>query len=124
MSLLTLERAIAYDTACSKLMEDKQIQSVCVVNNKGRIVAGQFGKFCDNKTEKWIEVFLMEIALEFSMKREFDSKFGFVEYTFSKRGLVNVMCIPVNDDDVLVVISQRNIVPMEIVKKSISFLKI
>jgi len=117
MSLLTLEKATTYNSICMNLQADKQIQLVCVVNNKGRIIAGQPKKFPSTfGDEKSFEVFLMEIALEFSMKREFDSKFGTVEYVFSKRRWINVISIPLGDD-VLVIISQNDVEPQTIVKK-------
>ena len=117
MSLLTLEKTTMYDSICKNLLENKQIQLACVVNNKGRIVAGHLGKFPSGfEDERSFEVFLMEIALEFSMKREFDSKLGMIEYIFSKRRCANVTSIPINDD-VLVIISPINKEPQEIVKK-------
>lgn len=123
MSLLTLEKTTMYDSICKNLLENKQIQLACVVNNKGRIVAGHLGKFPSGfEDERSFEVFLMEIALEFSMKREFDSKLGMVEYVFSKRSWANVTSIPINDD-VLVIISPNNMEHQEIVKKCMSFLE-
>ena len=103
------------------LLNDKQIQFACVVNNKGRIVTGQFDKIPIG-FDKDFEIFLMEIALEFSMKREFDNKFGKVEYIFSKRSGVNITCIPFNDD-VLAIISQKHVEPQEIIKKCMFFLE-
>jgi len=101
------------------IQANKQIQLACIVNNRGRIIAGQPKKFPTVfGDEKSFEVFLMEIALEFSMKREFDNKFGAVEYVFSKRGHTNVTCIPL-DNDVLVIVSQNTVEPQEIVKKFI-----
>lgn len=123
MSLLTLEKTTMYDSICTNLLEDKQIQLAFFVNNKGRIVAGHPKKIPDEfEDERNFEVFLMEIALEFSMKREFDSKLGLVEYVFLKRKCVNITSIPVQDD-VLVIVSRSHIQPQEIVKKCTSLLK-
>jgi hypothetical protein len=123
MSLLTLEKTTMYDSSCKNLLKDKQIQLACVVNNKGRIIAGHLGKFPSGfEDERNFEVFLMEIALEFSMKREFDNKLGFVEYVFSKRKWANVISIPLQDD-VLVIITPNNMEPQEIVKKCMPLLE-
>lgn len=117
MSLLTLEKTLTYNSICMNLQADKQIQFACVVNNKGRIIAGQPQKFLSTfGDEKNFEVFLMEIALEFSMRREFDNKFGAVEYVFSKRRWANVINIPL-DNNVLVIIFQNTVEPQTIVKK-------
>jgi len=117
MSLLTLEKTATYNSICMNLQAEKQIQLACVVNNKGRIIAGQPKKFPSSfGDEKSFEVFLMEIALEFSMKREFDNKFGTVEYVFSKRRWANIISIPLNDN-VLVIISQIVVEPQAIIKK-------
>jgi len=117
MSLLTLEKTVIYDSMCMNLLNDKRILFAGIVNDKGRIVTGSFETFPQCfESHKDFTMFLMEIALEFSMKREFDKNFGRIESALSKRNLANVICVPINDN-VLVIISHSNIRSQDILKK-------
>ena len=62
------------------------------------------------------EVFLMEIALEFSMKREFEENLGKIDSVITKRSWANVMCVPIVDN-VLVIISHSTVQSQDILKK-------
>jgi len=117
LSLLTIEKTVIYDSMCMNLLNDKRILYAGIVNDKGRIVTGSFEEFpkCF-ECHKDFEVFLMEIALEFSMKREFDKNFGKIDSVISKRGLANVICVPIADN-VLVIVSHSNVPSQDILKK-------
>jgi len=124
MSLLTLEKTVIYDSMCVNLLNDKRILFAGIVNNRGRIITGTFEKFPECfENHKNFEVFLMEIALEFSMKREFDKNFGSVESVLSRRSWANVMCVPI-DDNVLVIISHSNVRSQDILKKCTPVLEV
>lgn len=116
MSLLTFEQSLAYESVCKQLQQNEEIQFAGFVNNKGRMFAGQtegqFAKLGDEEEA----VFLMEIALEFSMKNEFNKRFGTIEYVFSKRGTANIICMPVHEN-ILVIISLSHIEPQKIIEK-------
>ena len=123
MSLLTIESSIIYESICTKLLHNRELNFVGVINNKGRIIAGQLEKIYTKFEDKnELEMFLMEIALEFSMKREFNSKFGIVEYVFSKRRSGNILCIPINEA-ILIIISESYIGPGIILEKCIAVLE-
>lgn len=123
MSLLTIESSIIYESICTKLLQNRELNFVGVVNNKGRIIAGQLEKIYTKFEDKnELEMFLMEIALEFSMKREFNSKFGSVEYVFSKRHWANILCIPINES-ILVIISESYFEPGIILEKCLPVLE-
>jgi hypothetical protein len=123
MSLLTVEPQIIYESICTKLLENRDLNFVGVVNNKGRIIAGQFGKIYANfENKNQFEMFLMEIALEFSMKHEFNNKFGLIEYVFSKRRSANIFCMPINEA-ILVIISENYFEPGIILEKCLPVLE-
>lgn len=118
MSLLTVEKDELYELLCSKLLQNSEIQFVGVVNKKGRIIAGRFGndEFTKFDENYGLDVFLMETALEFSMKNEFNNKFGKMEYVFSKRNSANITCIPIHEN-ILVIITESNFEIHKIIEK-------
>jgi len=115
MSVLTFEKSLIYESVCAELLQQKEIQFAGFVNKKGRIVAGQVGnKFTKFEDEEGT-VFLMETALEFSMKNEFNGRFGLIEYVFSKRNSANITCIPIHEN-ILVIISETHLEPQKILE--------
>lgn len=116
MSLLTLETSKIYESICAKLLQNKEIQFVGFVNTRGKIIAGQAGNQFSKFENDEGSVFLMETALEFSMKNEFNNRFGEIEYIFSKRNSVNITCIPIHEN-VLVIISESNVEPQKILER-------
>ncbi len=106
MSLLTSEEFFSCDLFCSELKQNSEFLFIGFVNKKGRIVA--YGKNSLNfHDEKSLEMFVMEIALDFSMKNEFNEVLGNIVYTVTKRENSNVICIPM-DEFILVIIADNN----------------
>lgn len=118
MSLLTIEKSKIYESICTKLLVNKEIEFAGFVNKKGRIIAGQFGcdEFAGFEENYGLDVFLMETALEFSMKNEFNKRFGIVEYVFSKRGSANITCIPIHEN-ILVIITKNHLEIQKILER-------
>ena len=117
MSLLTFEKSIIYEAICTQLLQNKEIKFAGFVNKKGRLVAGQFGnQYTEFEDHDRLDVFLMETALEFSMKNEFNKRFGGIEYVFSKRNSVNVACIPIHEN-ILVIITESHVEIQKILEK-------
>lgn len=115
MSLLTSDEFLSCDFLCSELIHNPEILFLGFVNNKGRMVT------CRNDSltfhnEKSIEMFVMEIALDFSMKNEFNDVLGNVEYSITKRKNTNIVCIPM-DQLILVIVADNHAGIDEIVKK-------
>ncbi|MGI0056738.1 MAG: DUF6659 family protein [Nitrosarchaeum sp.] len=122
MSVLTFEKSLIYESVCTQLLQNTAIQFAGFVNKKGRIVAGQIGnKFFKFEDEEGT-VFLMETALEFSMKNEFNKRFGVIEYVFSKRNSANITCIPIHEN-ILVIISESHVEPQKILEKYTSIIQ-
>ena len=115
MSLLT-NKFISCDLLCSGLMQNSELLFSGFVNNRGRMVScGKYNSL-NFHDEKNLEMFVMEIALDFSMKNEFNHVLGKVEYAVTKRKNTNVVCIPM-DELILVIIADNNISIEGIVKK-------
>ena len=116
MSLLTSDTFLSCDRLCSELMENSEILFSGFVNQKGRIVTYGNNNSLNFHNEKSLEMFLMEIALDFSMKNEFNDLLGNVEYAVTKRKNTNIVCIPM-DLLILVIVASNPIRIEEIVKK-------
>ena len=116
MSLLTSNTFLSCDRLCSELMENSEILFSGFVNQKGRIVTYGNNNSLNFHNEKSLEMFLMEIALDFSMKNEFNDLLGNVEYAVTKRKNTNIVCIPM-DLLILVIVAGNQIRIEEIVKK-------
>ena len=122
MQTLTLEKSLIYESVCDRMIKNYEIQFAGFVNNKGRVVTyqinEQFSKFEDNEKE----VFFMETALEFSMKNEFNTRFGMLEYVISKRNSANIICVPINEY-ILIIISKIPLEPRGILEEYVSIIQ-
>ena len=116
MSLLISNQFISCDILCSRLMQYSTILYSGFVNNKGRIVTSSKNNSLKFHDEKSLEIFVMEIALEFSMKNGFNDILGKIQYTVTKRDKFNVLCIPM-DELILVMIVDDSVSVEKIVRK-------
>ena len=105
MSLLAGNRFISCDLLCSELMQNPEVLFSGFVNGRGRMVA-HGSSLLNFHNEKNLEMFVMEIALDFSMKNEFDDVLGKVEYAVTKRKNTNIVCIPM-DQLILVIVADN-----------------
>lgn len=115
MSVLASNKFISCDVLCSGLMQNPEMLFSGFVNSRGRMVAQESNPALDFHSEKNIEMFVMEIALDFSMKREFNDMLGEVEYAVTKRKNANIVCIPM-DQLILIIITDDHASVEEVVK--------
>lgn len=108
MSLLTSDKFFSCDLFNSRLMQNSEFLFSGFVNNRGRMVTCGKNNSLNFHDEKSLEMFVMEIALDFSMKNEFNDVLGNVEYAVTKRKNTNVICIPI-DEFILVIIADNHI---------------
>ena len=108
MSLLTLHETIKLEEACARMLQNTNIQFTGIINNKGRLVAGGFRKeFASFETEKLAMLF-MEIYLDYSMRKEFDSILGKINFITSHRQQTNVTAVPF-DDNLILILSEPSV---------------
>jgi len=122
MSLLTSDEFLSCDLVTSRLMKNSEVLFSGFVNNRGRMVTCEKNNSLNFHNEKSLEMFVMEIALDFSMKNEFNEVLGNVEYFVTRRKNINVVCIPINEF-LLVVIANNHISVEKVVKKAITLSK-
>ena len=111
-----------YEKACQKVMAlDKKMRSARVINNRGHLVAGGMKKgMASLENEKQDEMMFMEIALRVRMRHEFDREFGPVSFSLSYREKVIIYSFPLQDENVLLVSSEKDVdfgkIPFKILK--------
>lgn len=118
--MLTLEHNIVLNKICELILDANQKTCfVAVISEKGRILeskhrSGVLG--CLSNTKQ--EMFFMEYALRQMMRKEFDTEFGSVRYTYTEREKEVLFSFPLND--LLVVVSCRiGVNPVSISRKII-----
>ena len=111
-----------YDAVCQKIMLiDQNMRSARVINGRGHLIAGGMKSgMMALENEKQDEMMFMEIALRVRMRHEFDKEFGPVSFSLSYRGKVIIYSFPLEDNNVLLVSSEREAdfgkIPFKIMK--------
>jgi len=80
------------------------IRFAAIINKKGRKIAGGFSpKIIPlEKDEKKLEMLFMEIALDLSMRREFNDSLGKMKAVVSFRDKTNIITIPQGESFMLI----------------------
>ena len=111
------------DQKCEKLLEDKQLRFVGVINKLGNLVAGGFRhEVIPFETEAKRRMMYMQMALEISMRKDFDEVLGEIDYIASKRKNALMITIPINGKVVLISAKPYSVTE-EIVSKVIKVFK-
>ncbi|CAD6368832.1 conserved hypothetical protein [metagenome] len=93
-----------YDYACNQMNQIDGIRFAAIINNKGRKIAGGFSPNVtplENDQQK-IEMLFMELALDLSMRKEFDNTLGNIAAIVSYRNKTNIITIPHQDNFMLI----------------------
>ena len=92
-----------YEQKCEKLLEDKQLRFVGVINKLGNLIAGGFShEIVPFETEEKNRMMYMQMVLEISMRKEFDTTLGEIDYIASKRKNALMISIPIGDELLLI----------------------
>lgn len=93
-TILTAEETSILEKMSQKILQNKGVRFAGILNDKGNIVGGGFGSSVTPFEESRLQMFFMEIALDLSMRKEFDDTLGKVEALVSKREKVNMITMP------------------------------
>ncbi|MDX1597003.1 MAG: DUF6659 family protein [Nitrosopumilaceae archaeon] len=110
------------ETICQKIIQlDPKVRSARIINNRGHLEAGGMKDgLVSLEDQKQDEMLFMELALRVRMRHEFDKEFGEVNFSLSYRDRVVIMSFPLENDDVLLVSTEKDIhldkVPFDILK--------
>lgn len=94
----------------------KGIRFAAIINNKGRKIAGGFSSNIiplENDKQK-MEMLFMEVALDLSMRKEFDDSLGNIKAIVSYRNKTNIITIP-HEDNLMLISSEPELDPNEVI---------
>jgi len=107
---------------CQKIIKlDPHVRSARIINSRGHLEAGGMREgLVSLENQKQDEMLFMELALRVRMRHEFDKEFGEVNFSLSYREKVIIMSFPLENDDVLLVSTEKDIeigkIPFNILK--------
>lgn len=106
------------DVLCHSIFNiDRNIESVAVINNKGRIIEKILKPmFAEQFPEYFNELFCMHHILQVSMGRDFDEDHGPVNYHISERTNLTTLTFPMHDNIILVTIN-KDISPITLARQ-------
>lgn len=106
------------ESLCNSILgANKNIQSVAVINNKGRpIEKNSRPEFTKQYPDYMSELFCMQCVLQISMGRDFDENYGPINYHLSERASFTVLTFPVGDNIILVA-TNKNVSPITLARK-------
>ena len=89
-----------YDDACNQMCQIPGIRFAAIINKQGRKIVGGFSSKVSplEKDEKKLEMLFMEIALDLSMRKEFNDSLGNIQAIVSYRDKTNIVTIPHQDN--------------------------
>ena len=86
------------------------MRSARIINNRGHLEAGGMKDgLVSLENQKQDEMLFMELALRVRMRHEFDKEFGEVNFSLSYREKVVIISFPLENDDVLLVSTEKDI---------------
>ena len=89
-----------YEDVCNYLCKVPGIRFAAIINKNGRKIAGGFSPRViplENDKQK-IEMLFIEIALDLSMRKEFNNSLGNIQGIVSYRDKTNIVTIPHHDN--------------------------
>ena len=118
MSQIHLVQLEKLEKICKDFLNDDQIRFAGVINGMGNLVAGGFRKGIDPiENDEKRRTLYMQMVLEISMRKEFDSTLGPINYIATSRGNTMMITIPVNNR-VILISAEPTIVVEKLVTKA------
>jgi hypothetical protein len=102
MSLLNCQETTRLHDSCLKISETPGVTFTGVINKNGRLVAGGFRLNNQPYEKEELNMIFLELYLDYSMRREFDSALGKISYMTTLRKHVNVTTIPFKEELILI----------------------
>jgi len=105
-----------YDYICNQMSQIRGIRFAAIINNRGRKIAGGFSSNItplENDKQK-MEMLFMEVALDLSMRREFDNSLGSISAIVSYRNKTNIITIP-HEDSLMLISSEPELDPNKVI---------
>lgn len=120
MSLLATKNNLQVTLTATIL--ESGVELIGIINKRGRMtefVGTNNISLSDSKKE----MFFMKIALRTSMQKDFDEELDKVDYSITKRGSKKYITIPTFDDNIIFVVTLKDVNHEKIIKEIIHIIK-
>lgn len=88
-----------------------------MINKMGRpIEKASKPKFASQFADCMNEIFFMQCVLQISIGRDFDEKYGPINYHISERANYTILTFPA-DENVILVVTNKNVSPIALARK-------
>lgn len=102
-STLDIHKYLQLENKCYSLLSDNEIRFVGIIDNMGNLIAGGISKNVDYlETDEERRKLYMQIALETSMRKDFDNTLGKINYVATNRDNILMIIVPMNSYAVLI----------------------
>lgn len=108
-----MSSCLSFESLCDSILKlNKSIQSVAIINNRGRVIEkiSRF-KFVKQFPNHLNEMFCMSCVLQVSMGRDFDENYGPINYYISERTHLTMITFPL-DENILLMTIDKNTSPI------------
>lgn len=112
---------VLLESLCDSIIKlNKNIQSVAVINNRGRVMEKiSRSKFTNRFPNYLNELFCMSCVLQISMGKDFDENYGPINYHISERSNLTIITFPL-DENVILIITNKSICPITLARKTVA----
>jgi hypothetical protein len=119
----SLESLESLEPLCDSILRlNKNIQSVAVISNRGRVIEKiSKPKFTEQFSNYLSELFCMSCVLQVSMGRDFDGNYGPINYHISERRSLTMITFPL-DENVVLVTTNKNVSPVSLASKTVDLI--
>jgi len=117
-STLDIHKYLKLENKCYSLLSNDEIRFVGIINNMGNLIAGGISNdidFLETSDEK--RKFYMQMALEFSMRKDFDDTLGKINYISTNRDNVLMITVPIHHNHILLISAESTSVVEQIISK-------
>ena len=102
-STSNVNKYLQLENKCRKLLSNDEIRFVGVINRMGNLIAGGISDGIDLlETDEKRRKLYIQIALEISMRKDFDDTLGKINYVATNRDNVLMITVPMNNHVMLI----------------------
>lgn len=114
---------VLLESLCDSILRlNKSIQSVAVINNRGRVMEKiSRTKFTRQFPDHLNELFCMSCILQISMGKDFDENYGPINYHISERSNLTIITFPL-DENMILITANKSISPITVARKTMDII--
>lgn len=116
-STINVNKYLQLENKCRKLLSIDEIRFVGIINRMGNLIAGGISDGVDLiETDEKRRKLYLQIALEISMRKDFDDTLGKINYVATNRDNVLMIAVPMSNH-VLLISAKSTSIAEQIISK-------